>query len=289
MKYIKIIISYLWGLLYAAWMRVVPKKKLSDVATERPRLIVSLTSYGRRVKKTLPSAVRSMLVQSRRPDKIVVWLDKNSFTSENISKNLKRLRDKYGVEICFCDDLKSYKKLIPSLLHFPDDVIVTIDDDWVYRRKTLEMLWNAYVADSKNIYCTLAHKPLFDADGRLMPYNKWRQNLVKDEPGLLFPLGGSGTLYPPHSLYKQVIDIQLFTELAPQADDVWFWAMALKNGYRCRLACGKKMLFPIDLIYQQTHKDASLKESNLHENQNDVQIEKVVSYFNIDLKSIADE
>lgn len=289
MKYIKIIISYLWGLLYAAWLRVVPKKKLSDAATDHPRLIVSLTSYGRRVKKTLPSAVRSMLVQSRRPDKIVVWLDENKFTSENIPKNLKRLRDKYGVEICFCDDLKSYKKLIPSLLQFPDDVIVTVDDDWVYRRKTLEMLWNAYVADSKNIYCTLAHNPLFDADGHLMPYNKWRQNLVKDEPGLLFPLGGSGTLYPPHSLYKQVVDIQLFTELAPQADDVWFWAMALKNGYRCRLACGKKMFFPIDLIYQQTHKDASLKESNLHENQNDVQIEKVVSYFNIDLKSIADE
>ena len=289
MKYIKIIISYLWGLLYAAWLWVVPKKKLSDVAADQPRLVVSLTSYGRRVRKTLPAAVRSMLAQTRTPDKIVVWLDEKSFTSENIPKNLKKLRDKYGVEVRFCEDMKSYKKLIPSLQMFPDDVIVTIDDDWVYRRKTLEMLWKAYQNDHKNVYCTLAHKPLFDQKGTLLPYNKWRLNVVKDESGLLFPLGGSGTLYPPHCLDAQVDDIQLFQELAPQADDVWFWAMALKNGYRCRLACGKKMLFPTDLIYQQTHKDASLKEANLHENQNDTQINNVMSYFNIDLKAFADE
>ena len=289
MKYIKIVISFIFGLLYSWWLYVVPKKQLSKVSQEHPMLIVSVTSYGRRVAKTLPSAMRSMLVQTRQPDKIIVWLNENEYTAENLPQNLKKLVEKYGVEVRFCENIMSYKKLVPALRSFPDDVIVTIDDDWVYRRKTLEMLWKAYQANPNNIYCTLAHKPLFDKNGKLLSYNKWKMNLVEDEPGLLFPLGGSGTLYPPHTIHVDVCDRKLFEKLAPKADDIWFWAMALKNGHRCHLACKKRMLMPIDLIYQQTHKDASLKESNLHENQNDVQINAVMSYYNIDLKSFANE
>ncbi len=232
MKYIKIIVSYVFGMMYAFWLRLIPKKHLHcDVASSH-RLIVSVTSYGRRVRATLPAAIRSMLVQTKLPDKIVIWLDDDKFSKENLPKSLKKLCDKYGVEVRFCEDLRSYKKLIPSLKEFPEDVIVTIDDDWVYRRKTLEMLWEAYLVDAHNVYCTIAHKPEFDKNGSLKPYNKWKQNLVKDEPGLLFPLGGSGTLYPPHCLADQAVDIELFRKLAPQADDVWFWAMALKNGSR---------------------------------------------------------
>ena len=289
MKYIKIILSYIFGLLYALWLRIVPKSRLAVESESHPRLVVSMTSYGRRVKATLPDAVRSMLVQSKKPDKIVVWLDETEFSMNNLPKQLKKLVDRYGVEFRLCENIRSYKKLVPALRSYPEDVIVTIDDDWVYRRNTLEMLWKAYQENPKNVYCTLAHKPLFDDEGKLLPYNSWKQNLVKDEPGLLFPLGGSGTLYPPHCLADQVTDVQLFTKLAPQADDVWFWAMTLKNGYKCRLACRKRMLLPTDLLYQQLHKDASLKETNLHENQNDVQIKNVMEYFNIDLKSLANE
>ena len=152
MKYIKIIISYIFGLLYALWLRVVPKKRLKSESDGHPCLVVSMTSYGRRVKATLPDAVRSMLVQSKRPDKIIVWLDETEFSVDNLPKQLKKLVDRYGVVVRFCENIRSYKKLVPALHAFPDDVIVTIDDDWVYRRKTLEMLWKAYQADPKNTY-----------------------------------------------------------------------------------------------------------------------------------------
>ena len=36
-------------------------------------------------------------------------------------------------------------------------------------------------------------------------------------------------MYPPDSLYKDVLNENLFMQLAPKADDIWFWAMALLN------------------------------------------------------------
>lgn len=43
------------------------------------------------------------------------------------------LRDK-ELTIDWYHDIKSYKKLIPTLQKYPDSIIVTADDDIIYRR-----------------------------------------------------------------------------------------------------------------------------------------------------------
>ena len=278
LKYIRIILSYLYGLLLCAVYSVLPKRRL--VCREQgPRVIVSLTSYGRRVARTLKYPVYSMLLQSRRPDKIVVWLDNENISESSLPSSVKRL-EKYGVEIRFCEDIKSYKKLIPSLKLYPDDIIITIDDDIIYERNTLKCLLDRHSEYPDDIICTMAHIPTFGAEG-LNPYNDWKLNVCYSDEELIFPLGGSGTLYPPHSLYKDVTDASLFMELAPQADDIWFWVMALKNGKRIRMSGLNRMYRQIDLMYQQTHKNSSLKDSNLGENRNDLQIKAVMSHYGI--------
>ena len=278
LKYIRIILSYLYGLLLCAVYSVLPKRRL--VCREQgPRVIVSLTSYGRRVARTLKYPVYSMLLQSRRPDKIVVWLDNENISESSLPSSVKRL-EKYGVEIRFCEDIKSYKKLIPSLKLYPDDIIITIDDDIIYERNTLKCLLDRHSEYPDDIICTMAHIPTFGAEG-LNPYNDWKLNVCYSDEELIFPLGGSGTLYPPHSLYKDVTDASLFMELAPQADDIWFWVMALKNGKRIRMSGLNRMYRQIDLMYQQTHRNSSLKDSNLGENRNDLQIKAVMSHYGI--------
>lgn len=278
LKYIRIILSYIYGLLLCVVYSLLPKRKL--VCREQgPCVIVSLTSYGRRVARTLRYPVYSMLLQSRRPDKIVVWLDKDIFTENSLPASVKRL-EKYGVEVRFCEDLKSYKKLVPALKSFPDDIIVTIDDDIIYERNTLKCLLERHNDYPDDIICTMAHIPTFGPDG-LNPYNDWKLNVCNSQEELIFPLGGSGTLYPPHSLYKDVTDASLFMELAPHADDVWFWVMALKNGKRIRMSGLNRMYRQIDLMYQQTHRNSSLKDSNLGDNMNDIQIKAVLKHYGI--------
>ena len=130
------------------------------------------------------------------------------------------------------------------------------------------------------VICSCGRIPTFGTSG-LNPYKKWRLIVCKSDERFIFPLGGSGTLYPPHSLYKDVTDSSLFMNLAPQADDVWFWVMALMNGTRTVLSGLNRMYRQIDLLYQLTHKNSSLKETNIGENRNDVQIAAVLNHYGI--------
>ena len=279
MKYIRILWSYLCGLAYTLWLMLVPKKRLDSVAGKaHPHLVVTLTSYGRRVAKTVPHVLASLLVQTKRPDRIILWLDDEHFSESNLPKRLQVMRDKYGIEIHFCEDLRSYKKLVPTLQLCPNDILVTVDDDLVYRRGLLEKLYEAHLATPDMILCSLAHQPRVH-EGRLLPYRQWRHNLTAHPGGLIFPLGGSGTLYPPGSLHPDVVDSGLFMRLSPQADDVWFWAMALRAGTDIRLIDWKYPLFQIDLLYQKMHKGASLMAANLHEDNNDRQIANIAAHY----------
>ena len=77
--------------------RVLCKVKLFIFKIEPPKhddnnnIVVSLTSYGRRVTKTVPYVLYDLLFQSLKPSRIVLWLSKDEFTYETIPCSLKRL------------------------------------------------------------------------------------------------------------------------------------------------------------------------------------------------------
>ena len=86
-KYIRIILSYIHGLILCVFYSLLPKRKL--ICCElHPRVIVSLTSYGRRASRTLKYSVLSMLHQTRMPDRIVVWLNEKT-VFHHILKNIQ--------------------------------------------------------------------------------------------------------------------------------------------------------------------------------------------------------
>ena len=93
------------------------------------RVIVSLTSYGRRVGSVLPFALYSLLRQTYKPNMIVLWLDNNNWSPENLPKKLKELEKAGLLVVNYCTDIRSYKKLVPSLQAFPNDIIITVDDE----------------------------------------------------------------------------------------------------------------------------------------------------------------
>ena len=42
--------------------------------------------------------------------------------------------------------------------------------------------------------------------------------------------GVGGVLYPPNSLNQEMMDSEIFKQIAPTTDDIWFWAAAVANG-----------------------------------------------------------
>lgn len=199
------------------------------------QVIVSLTSYPDRMYE-LKYILYSLLHQSMKPDRIILWLAEEQFPNkeDDIAPSLLALQEN-GISIAWCEDIKSYKKLIPALKMYPEDIIVTADDDIYYPENWLELLYNSYLKHPDCIHCHRAHR-IKITDNGFAPYNSWETAVSIAYPTrLAFPTSGAGTLYPPHTLHKDILCKEYFMELAPKADDIWFWTMGLLNGTRIQI------------------------------------------------------
>jgi hypothetical protein len=238
------------------------------------KLIVSLTSFGKRIESA-DLTLNSLLQQSLKPSEIILWLA----WDEAIPESLK-FYESLGVSIRRCEDLKSYTKLVPSLIRYPDDVIVTADDDTIYPRKWLSDLVRAYLKDPNKIHCHRAHFMTFDQHGLIKPYRDWlwRADGIRGAYNELLPTGVGGVLYPPNSLHADATNVQLFTELSPKADDIWFRIMALLNGTMPSKIRSHTPEFP-EVVNNQ--KDSKLGPYNVGEGGNDEQLRACLRYYNL--------
>lgn len=225
------------------WVRPKPSyyHKVNEVGVVpaeegKPRLIVSLTSFPARIK-TVSYTIESILLQKKKANKVILWLAEEQFPAreKELPQKLLRLRN-FGLEIAWCRDIRSYKKLIPALKAFPGDIIVTADDDIWYPPQWMENFYNSYL---NNPECIFSDKVLEVkvSDGEIEEYNNWGVNIFSPQPPsfLWHIVGCGGVLYPPHSLHPDVIKEEVFMKIAPKVDDIWFWAMAILNNTKIRI------------------------------------------------------
>lgn len=195
-----------------------------------PKLIVSLTSYPKRMYD-IHMCIYSLLSQTTRPDKVILWLAEEQFPNreKDIPQKVLQLCQ-YGLEIRWCPDYKSHKKLVPALQTFPDDVIVTADDDLYYAPDWLEKLWNKYQELKQGVIAHRCHRIKIQ-DNNIQPYTSWQFCIrTGDSSYLNFQTNGGGTLYSPGSIHPDVLNVDKAMELCPRADDVWFWGMTVLAG-----------------------------------------------------------
>lgn len=193
-----------------------------------PQLIVSLTSFPGRID-SVDKTINTLLQQSVKPDKVILYLADSQFPGKtaDLPEKLLKLCD-LGLEIRWCEDLRSYKKLIPALRDFPDDIIVTADDDIYYQPDWLQSLYHAYLKSPDYIHTRRAAF-LRACNGEIGIYAHYANNRFAPFFGNQL-MGGAGTVYPPHSLHKDIFDIEQVKTLIPTYDDIYFWAMAVING-----------------------------------------------------------
>lgn len=247
-----------------------------------PKVIVSLTTYPKRIDD-IQYTLFSIFNQSFKPDKIILWLAEEEFPNKEMDipwfiLNFKKL----GLEIKWCENIKSYKKLIPSLKEYPNDIIVTADDDIFYPKDWLKKLYDNYLKYPDCIIGQRARKMCFDDNGEIDSYNNWKMIENEENPSFLnFLTGGAGSLYPPNSLDKHIFDNELFESLCLTGDDVWFWAMGVINRTKFKTVDDNLAL----LTYVSPARDVGLfdTENTLwhinSQGKNDDYIKKVIEKF----------
>lgn len=207
------------------------------VTTEKrtPQVIVSLTTYPARINSVYKT-ISTLLQQTVKPDRLILWLAEPQFPDKDLPQNLTRLQE-FGLEIKWVEkDIRSFKKLIPALKEFPEDIVITVDDDNYYDERLVEFLYNSYLENPEYIHARQAFVVRHDKNGDLvMKARNYVYNSTYLPSFLNEPVGCGGVLYPPHVLDENVLNEEQFMQKVPTNDDLWFWAHALIKGTKIKV------------------------------------------------------
>lgn len=258
-------------LFYPLYVRLTRPKGVDPASN----VIVSLTSFPARIGNVYLT-VETLLRQKVRPQRVVLWLSEEQFQGIPVPDSLRRL-EKYGLDIAFCEDLRSHKKYYYSMRKYPENTIITADDDTLYPESWTADLIRASEQYPHSVVCARALQIRCDADGKPLPYTQWIDPVegVTSPRMDLMPLGCEGVLYPPHVLCEDVFDKAFFMTACRNADDLWLKAMSLLKDVPVMPATPDPFTY-VDLM---TAKVCALYTTNVGENQNDQQLNNILERY----------
>lgn len=247
---------------------------LEPYAKSEGRIIVSLTTFPVRIRR-IWLVIETLLRQTQKPDKIILWLSKEQFPSfDLLPKRLMKQRDR-GLEIRLMDgDIRSHKKYYYTLQEFPNDYMLTVDDDVFYRSTMVEDMSDYSHRYPMSVISQNSRKMQWIED-KIESYSLWP--IIKEEtsPNLFsFFVQGGGTLFPPFAMDPDVLNLNLSVSLTPIADDVWLNAMCRLKGTKIIKTSYFTNMLPVLYLYNET-----LESLNCGMKQNDVQLLAVREYY----------
>jgi len=240
------------------------------------KVIVSLTSYPARIK-FVPDVIESLLNQTVKVDKILLWLAIEQFPKKEQmlpDRLLKQLSS--VVEIKWCDDIKPHKKYFYAMQQYPEDIIITVDDDVYYADNLVETLLNSYVKYPYAVSAMRAHLITFDDNCSIAQYSQWKRECsIVGLPSLsLLATGVGGVLYPPRAMNNELFNKNALVDTCINADDMWLKVMQVLN--RTPVVIAAK---PQKIHYLDGSQDTALWLQNDMSGANDVQLGNILDKY----------
>lgn len=262
----RLFIKKIYNLLASGYYKD-QRKKLSG----KDSVIVSLTTFPDRIEKTW-LVIESLIDQTIPPDKIVLTLSSKQFINglADLPKELLSQLNR-GLEIIWSeDDLRSHKKYYYVMNKYPKSKVITVDDDFFYSQGMVEHLLNANQQYPDAVICNLAAKKNGSS------YKDWKNMLFEEvlPTTEIMQYGGSGVLYPPNSLHQDAFDKKKILNLCPLADDIWLNCMTIINNKKIVKTSYPYYLMPV--YFKMTR---ALKDINVGEDMNSIQIKKLKEYY----------
>lgn len=196
------------------------------------RIIVSLTSYPARISG-ITRVLDSLSVQTYQPDKMILYLSEEQFKDRKIPVNLSPYAA-HGFEIHWCPgDMRSHKKYLYAMQEYPDDYVITVDDDFYYDSCMVEDFVRNVDRFPGTVLARRSHLITSRREGGIAAYEKWWGECIHyvETPRMdLFAVGCGGVLYPPHIFLPEVFHEEHIRRYCPYADDIWLKVMELING-----------------------------------------------------------
>ena len=155
--------------------------------------------------------------------------------------------EKLGVEIIYDrGNIRSHKKLIPTLAKYPNNPVLVVDDDNAQCKGWLK----TFVEDHDKhpddiIYGQSLSRVELQGDRIVETREPFAYEQTGNVTVNMKPASGSaGTLYPAHTFTdSRFFDRELFMRLSPTSDETWQWAFAKIAGKTFRQLSGCNIPF----------------------------------------------
>lgn len=241
-------------------------------------IVVSLTSFPARIE-IVYIAILSILNQTKRSKKIVLWLGNEYFPNgeADLPSSLLDLKP-LGLEILFCKDLKAHTKYHYAFKAYPNNLIVTVDDDIIYPRNFLEVLLETHHLYPNSVVANRVRN-IEIVNDNFKSYREWKINRLSSKtPSMnLLATGVGGVLYQPRLFSKTIFNIDVIEKTNCIGDDIWLKAAQMDSN----ISVVFTNYFFKQFIEIPESQNESLYRTNVFESDNDRQIKEVFEYFGI--------
>lgn len=252
--------------IYVRYFTTIHTKKTS---VNNDCIIVSLTSFPARINN-LWMTIATLLNQSYMNMHVVLWLSNEQFNGrESLPKKLLNL-EKKGLEIRFVDDnLRPHKKYFYAMQQYPDNDVITVDDDIIYHPDLVETLANCH---KKHSNCVICNRGISIDSGN---YSSWQKvKAVDEERAEILPTGIGGVYYPAHIFDNtRIFDKEAIKHTCLNGDDLWLNFMTRYGGNKV-VYTG----FETGLVTILSSQGSALCNDNIGGNRNDIQIRNITNW-----------
>ena len=193
-------------------------------------LTCTLTTFPDRID-TVQYTITSLLIQSVKPDRIVLWLASSEFENFQFPESINRLQER-GLEIRYCDNYfghKRYYKMIEEQKE--NECIIMFDDDILFPYCLIERLYDKWLQFPDCVICERGQVMTFDGDKILNP-GRWSSTSDEgiDKPSYkILASPGGGCLFPPKALYKDANNTDMISKYALKTGDIWLMFQTVQN------------------------------------------------------------
>jgi glycosyltransferase involved in cell wall biosynthesis len=222
-------------------------------------MIISLTSISGR-EEALVKTINSLLNQTVKLD-IHLWVSHEPYLLDKGFTFSPDLKD--GVFIHYVSNDGPYRKLLPALTMFPNEIIITVDDDTEYHPLFVETIKSHYK------YGILAFRASRISE---TPYNSWEEVTATTTELDLFAKGNGGVVYDAQLFQKEDFYNPIYKSLCPTNDDIWlnFWRIKEKIPLQ---------VVPLVNYYRTNQQESRLWFMNM--NDNDAMISATKKFFEV--------